>query len=312
MINFALLIWAYERTGTATSLALPSILFCFIAGTIADKWNKKRIMLLSDALAACGTLTILILHLADALELWHLYGISFALSFMNAFQNPAQYVATSLLVPKQHYVRAGGLQSFSASAVTIIAPALGSAIFAVGGLKTVLVIDLAMFAVGFTILLLLIRIPNTDQTEDVKESFVRSCAAGIRFLREHSALLRIILFFAFINFIAKMGGYGMLPALILGRTNGDQTAFGIVAAASGFGSLIGAASVALLNPAKNRVRVIFIACGLSFLLGEFGMSLSKTLLMWVIPAFVSNVPMAFLNANLTAVMRTNIPIELQG
>ncbi len=318
--NFALIIWVYEQKGTASSITLlsvfsflPSILFCFIAGTIADRWDKKRIMLLSDLAAALGTISVLVLYLTSSLQIWHLYIINFLLSFMNAFQNPASYVATSLLVPKEHYVRVSGLQAFSGSVITILAPALGSALLAFGGLKTVLIIDLATFAIAFCVLLLFIKIPTIEQkAEAVKESFIRSCMVGINFLKEHAALLRIILFFAFINFIAIMGGYGMMPALILSKTGSDQMALGMVEAAVGIGTLVGSVLVTLMKPAKSRISVIFFSCGISFLLGDVGQSLTHTLPFWIVAAFTSNVPMAFLNANLTAVMRTNVPIEMQG
>lgn len=345
MSNFALIVWVYGQKGTASSITLlsvfsflPSILFCFIAGTIADRWNKKRIMLVADLLAAVGTITVLVLYLTSTLQIWHLYIINFLLSFMNAFQSPASNVTTSLLVPKKHYVRVSGLHSISSSIVTILAPALGSTVLAFGGLETVLIIDIATFSVAFIVLLFFINIPditvkskdNTDEISDsveaitdraavisdsaeaAKETFLKSCMAGINFLREHSALLRIILFFAFINFIAKMGSYGMLPTLILSRTGNDQIALGMVEAAVGIGTLAGSIIVTLMRPARNRVWIIFFACGISFLLGDVGQSLTHSLPLWIAAAFTSNVPMAFLGANLTAIMRTNVPIEMQG
>ena len=184
---------------------------------------------------------------------------------------------------------------------------------AFGGLKIVLIVDLVTFSVAFLILLLFIKIPIIKHNAgEVKESFMKSCLAGIRFLKEHKALLRIILFFAFVNFIAKMGGYGMMPAMILSRTGNNQVALGMVEAAVGIGTLIGSIIVTLMKPAKSRVYVIFFSCGLSFLFGDVGQSLAHTLPLWIAAAFASNVPMAFLNANLTAVMRTNVPIEMQG
>lgn len=320
MTNFALIVWVYGQKGTASSITLlsicsllPSILFSFVAGTIADRWDKKRTMLVTDAFAALGTITVLVLYLSSAMQIWHLYIINFLLSFMNAFQGPASYVATSLLVPKKQYVRVSGLQAFSGSIVTILAPALGSAVLAFGGLKTVLIIDLITFSVAFLVLLLFIKVPAIKhKTEEVNESFLKSCLAGIRFLKEYTALLRIILFFAFVNFISKMGGYGMMPALILSRTGNDQVALGMVEAAVGIGTLIGSVLVTLMKPAKSRVGVIFFSCGISFLLGDVWQSLAHTLPLWIASAFASNVPMAFLNANLTAVMRTKVPIEMQG
>lgn len=125
MTNFALIIWVYNQKGTASSITLlticsflPTIFFRFIAGTIADRWDKKRIMLLADLMAACGTVTVLVLYSFSALQVWHLYIINFLLSFMNAFQNPASYVATSLLVPKEQYVRVSDLQGSGRKAVS--------------------------------------------------------------------------------------------------------------------------------------------------------------------------------------------------
>lgn len=320
MTNYALIVWVYGQKGTASSITLlsvcsflPSILFCFIAGTIADRWDKKRIMLIADLLAALGTVTVFVLYTNSALQIWHLYIINFLLSFMNAFQNPASYVATSLLVPKEHYIRVSGLQALSNSIVTILAPALGSALLAFGGLKVVLMLDLASFAVAFLILLLLVKIPVIEHAvEHVQETFTKSCMTGIKFLKSNPALLRIILFFAFINFIAKMGGYGMMPALILGKTGNNQVSLGMVEAAVGAGTLVGSVFVTIMKPAKSRTKVAFIACGLSFLLGDVGQSLSHTLPLWIIAAFASNVPLAFVNANLAAIMRVNVPIEMQG
>jgi hypothetical protein len=206
-----------------------------------------------------------------------------------------------------------GLYAFSGSIVTILAPALGSALLAFGDLKLVLFIDLATFAVAFVILLFFIKIPKiAGETDEVKETFIKSCSAGINFLREHSVLLRIILFFAFINFIAKMGGYGMLPALVLGRTNGNQVSLGIVEAAVGIGTLAGSVIVTLMKPAKSRTWIVFFACGISFLLGDVGQSLSHSVVLLAIAAFASNLPLPFVSANLTAIMRTKVPVEMQG
>jgi MFS family permease len=320
MTSFALIIWVYNQKGTASSITLlsicslvPSILFSFAAGTLADRWDKKRIMLLADLMAAMGTVTVLVLYRTSNLQIWHLYIINFLLSFMNAFQSPASYVATTLLTPKEQYVRVSGLYALSGSVVTILAPALGSVLLAVGGLEIVLYVDLIAFTIAFTTLLVFIKIPKiADTAAEAKESFLKSCAAGVNFLREHSALLRIILFFAFVNFIATMGSYGILPAFILGRTNGNQVSLGIVQAAVGIGMLTGSIIVTMAKPAKSRTRLIFFTCGISFFFGDVLCSFGQVLPVWFITAFLGNLPLPFLSANLTAIMRTKVPVEMQG
>ena len=142
MTSYALIIWTYARQGTASSVTLlsfftflPTIALRFVTGAIADRWNKKRIMLAADAAAACGTAVIFALYSQNALQVWHLYVINTLLSFMDAFQSPAAHVATSLMVPREQYARVSGLQSLSGAAVSIIAPALGSVLLAAGGVS---------------------------------------------------------------------------------------------------------------------------------------------------------------------------------
>lgn len=319
MTNFAIIIWVYSQKGNASSVSLltictflPTIFFRFIAGTFADNWDKKRIMLITDLIAACGTVTIFILYSFSALQIWHLYVINILLSFMNAFQGPASYVATSLLVPEEQYTRVGGLQAFSNSAVSILAPALGSVLLTVGGMQLVLTLDLISFAIAFFILLFFIKIPAIEhKAAACEESFVKKCMTGIYFLRDHLPLLHIILFFNVINFLAKMGNDGMISPFVLSRTNNNQNALGMVQAAVSLGILSGSLIVTLTKPAKNKTKVIFVGCAITCF-GNVVQSLTHTPLAWSIAAFLSYLSAAIMNANQTTVMRTHVPIEMQG
>lgn len=319
MTEFALIIWVYGQKGNASSVTLltictflPTILFRFVAGTIVDHWDKKRIMLIADFVAACGTLTIFILYSVSVLQIWHLYVINILLSFMNAFQSPASYVATSLLVSKEQYTRVSGLQSFSGSVVSILAPALGSVLLTFGGLPLVLIFDLISFAIAFFTLLFFVKIPVIERKmAEIKESFVENCMVGIRFLRDNASLLHMVLFFNVINFLAKMGDDGMLSPFVLSRTDNNQNALGMVQSAVAFGILTGSIIITLTKPAKNKTRVIFVGCAITCF-GNVVQSLTFTPIAWSIAAFISYLSAAILNANLDTVMRTHVPIEMQG
>ncbi len=320
MTNFALVIWAYEQKGTATSITLlsvcsylPSILFCFAAGTLADKWNKKKIMLVSDFIAAMGTLTVLLLYNTESLQIWHLYVINFILSFMNAFQNPASYVAETLITPKEHYIRTSGLQALSGSLVTILHPALATAVMSFCGIRAVFIIDLASFATAFSALLFLIKIPAIQVNEAKnKEGFLRSCLAGLKFLKEHLPVWKIILFFSFVNLLASLAGNKILPAMILARTGGDRMILGTVSSAMGIGTLVGSVLVTAVGPVRNRTRLIFLSCAFSFLLCDVLWGVGRSVPVWVFAAFAGNLPMPFISANMTTIMRTKVPVEMQG
>ena len=317
--DYAIIIWVYGQQGTASSITLltlctfmPTILFRFIAGTLADRWNKKRIMLLSDLAAACGTAAVFALFSFSALKIWHLYLINVLLSFMNAFQVPASFVATSLLVPKEHYTRAGGLQGFSGSVISILAPALGSVLLTFGGMRVVLVCDLASFAVAFLVLLFFIRIPEPERKQAAKdEPLLQSCLNGLRWLREHQALLHLTLFLTVINFFAKLGNDGMLSPFVLGRTGNNQQILGLVESAVALGLLTGSLLMTVLKPVKNKGKVIFIACAAVFS-GNIVQSLTVQPWLWCAAGFGSYLMAVIMNANLTAAVRERVPIEMQG
>ncbi len=318
MTDYAVIIWVYSQRGTASSVTLltvctflPTIFFRFLAGSVVDRQNKKRIMLIADLLAACGTLAVFVLHSADVLQIWHLYVINFLLSFMNAFQEPASFVAVSLMVPKEHYARAGGLQGFSGAAVSILAPALGALLLACGGLELVLIADLSTFAVAFLVLLFLIRIPEGKQQATENEPFSKTCLAGIRYLKDHTAILRITLFLAVINFLAKLGNDGMLSPFILGRTGNNQSVLGLVESFTALGVLAGSLLATLMKPAKKRTRLIFIATGFVFA-GNIFQSLTSRPWLWCAATFGSYLMAAVMNVNLDTLMREKVPMEMQG
>ena len=321
MTSYALMLWSYQQTQTASSIAwlsicsaLPSIILAIAAGTLADRWDKKKIMLISDAAAALGTVAVLILYQAGSLALWHLYIVNTLISLMNAFQSPAAYVAVTLITPKDQYTRAGGLQSLSGSLVKILSPAAAAAVLAFANLETVLVIDLATFSVAFLTLLFVIKIPPVPQQGEAegKLSFWKNCREGLQFLLSHKPLWHLILFFAGINFLASLGANGLLSAMILARTGSNSVILGTVTSAVGAGALAGSLLVTIAKPPKKRMPVIFLCCALSFLINDIPLALGRGLWVWVPGAFLSNAFLPPLNANLSTVMRNKVPLELQG
>ena len=319
MTEYALIVWVYGQQGTATSVTLltlcsfaPTILFRFIAGAAADRWDKKRVMLFADLFAAGGTLAVLVLYSLAALRIWHLYLINVLLSLMNAFQEPASFVATSLLVPKEHYAKAGGLQGISGAAISILAPALGAVLLAFGGLKVVLICDLCSFFIAFSVLLFFIRIPKTERSEEArKEPFRKTCMEGINYLCGRPVLLHLILFMTCVNFLAKLGNDGMIAPFVLGRTGDSQQVLGAVQSAVAIGVLIGSLLVTWMKPVKNKLKLIFLLTAVTFS-GNIVQSLTMTPVVWCAAAFGSYAAAAVMNANWTVYMREQVPTDMQG
>src|SRR5687767_10685362 len=118
MSQFALTIFMFQETGSATALGLmqvffitPFLLISPVAGVLVDRYDRKMMMMVSDLAAGVATVGILILQALGILEFWHLYVTAVIYGLGNAFQWPAYSAAISTMVPKEQLGRVNGMMS---------------------------------------------------------------------------------------------------------------------------------------------------------------------------------------------------------
>lgn len=319
MSSYALIIWAYQQEGTVLSVALlsvctflPRILVSVFAGALVDRFPKKATLLLCDTVAAGCTLAVLILFSTGRLELWLLYVVNFIIGLMSSFQSPASNVTVTLVTPQKHYGRASGLQSLSESFVNIFSPVFATALLAFGGLSPVLVADLLTFASCFLSLWLFVRIPKEEKRKQSRVHLLRESREGFSYLKQNKGLMYLMFFLAGINLLAALSYNSVLPAMLLSRQGGGETALGLVTSAIGVGGIVGGVLMSLLPQPKNRVRTIFIACAVSMFTGDIFFALGRNVWIWAAAAFVCNIPIPILTGNQSTIMRLKVPRHLQG
>jgi MFS family permease len=325
MTAYALLIWVYEQSHSALGVSLlavctylPSILLSFFAGAFVDRHNKKKIILVCDSVSILCTTVVILLVSQGMLQVWHIYLINMLGSTMAAFQTPANTVVISGIVPQKHYMKIGGLQSISGSVIGILTPALATALITFFGLPLVFIVDIATFLFAFITLLFFIDIPKalhpTMNTEQ-KSSYLMDCKEGFLFLKNHSALLKLILYFTAINTVAYIGGGGItttVAAMILSRVSNGKVILGYFSTAVALGTLLGGIIVTFMNQPKSKVAVIFLSCSVSFFICDLSLGLFHNPVVWIVANFIGNLPLALLNANMSVIMRTRVPLQLQG
>lgn len=319
MTNFALTLWLYQETGSALQTALlsicsysPYVLMSIFAGALSDKWNKKRIMLLCDTLAACCTVAVFVLLKLGLLCPWHLYVLNGVNGLMNSVQNPASDVSITLLTPKKYYQKTSGLRSFSGSLITILHPVFAASLYALGGMNVVIAVDLATFAVAFSVLLLFVQIPQIKASPEMEEETVLASAkAGLKCLNENRMVLVLILFLAGVNLVASAFD-AALPAFILPRENGGEQILGIVTAFGGIAMLTGSLIASVLPAPKDRIRLIVVAMFFSLTTDNFLMPLTNTPAIWCIGQVLGYLPVPLMNTSLDVIVRSTIPAKMQG
>lgn len=318
MTGFALTLWLYQKTGSALQTALlsicsyaPYVVLSIFAGALSDRWDKKKTMLVCDTFAACCTLVILFLLKTDLLRPAHLYILNAVTGLMNTVQQPASEVAMTLITPKKHYQKTSGLTYFSNSLVTILNPILATAVFAFAGMDGVIVCDLATFVLAFVVLALFIKIPQQRTAETKRKSILRESRAGLTYLKENGMVLNLILFLAGVNLVASAFD-AVLPAMILPRKTGSEAVLGMVTSCAGIASLIGSVIVTLLPKPKNRIRVIYLTMLFSLGTENFVIAFTESPVVWCMAQFLGWVVVPIMGASLNVVLRSTIPVDMQG
>lgn len=314
MTSFALVVWSYQQNGSALTTALlsvsaylPYVLMSLFAGAVSEQWDKKKTMLIADALAAAGTICILLLYITHRLEIWHIYLVNSINGFMNTVQRPAADVAVTLLVPENRWQHAAALRSFSDSVQNILSPVCAMALYTFGGLKAVICFDLATFATAFAVLLFMLHLPS-QPTQNRTESVLCAVRDALRFLSRNRGVLHIILFLAAINFIASIYN-AALPALMLSRF--DEVSLGIINSTAGIAMIAGSVTACILPPPKNRVTVIFFTLFLAMGSENFFLAFGKSLPILCAGAFLGWIGIPVMNTNLDVILRKNIPVQMQ-
>lgn len=320
MTRFALTIWAFEQTESATVLALvaffafgPSVLLSPVAGALVDRWNRKTIMIVSDLGAGFSTVLLLLLLTTGNLEVWHLYIVSALGSAFDAFQFPAFSAAVTMMVPRKHYGRASGMRSLAESASAIAAPVLAGLVLVAGGLQMVMLIDIVtfVFAVGALLVVYVPQPAHSAEGDAARGSLMQESGFGFRYILQRPSLLGMQMVFFFINLFAVFGAVLLAP-MILSSTNNDEVALATVQAALGVGGLAGGLVMSAWGGPARRVHGVLIGMFLSGLLGHITIGVGQSLLWWSAGAFAGSFFIPILNGSNQAIWQSKVPPDLQG
>ncbi len=320
MTGFALTIWAFGETGRATDLALigfffitPMLLLSPTAGALVDRYDRKLMMMLSDLASGLMTIVILILYLSGVLEIWHLYITSAVSGAFQAFQWPAFSAAISVMVPKEQYARANGINSLGESATGIIAPLLAGAVLVSFGLTFILIVDIVTFVIAVGALLF-VHIPSPPRTESGAEgqgSLWRESVYGFRYIFRRPSLLGLQLVFMVGNFLAGVGLTLMAP-MILARTGNNELIFGTVQSVGAVGGVLGGVLMSIWGGPKRLVHGVLIGWALSSLFGQTLLGLGRGPIIWAAAAFFLSFFVPLVNGSNQAIWQAKVAPDVQG
>jgi MFS transporter, DHA3 family, macrolide efflux protein len=319
MTVFALTIWVFEETGSATALGLLQVFFITpllivtpIAGVMVDRYNRKLMMMVSDLTAGLATISILSLHYFGLLEIWHLYAAAVFQGLGNAFQWPAYSATISTMLPKEQYGRANGMMSLIDMGPGVLAPMLAGALLPVFGLTGILSLDVLTFLLAITILLF-VHIPQPRQTKagsQAQGNILKEAAFGFRYIFARPSLLGLQLVFFFGNLFSGIA-YTVLAPMILLRTGNDSASLGFVQSAGAIGGVIGGVAMSAWGGFKRRVHGVLAGWMVSSIFFAV-MGIGTGLPLWVVAAVLASIVVPLINGSNQAIWQSKVPPDLQG
>ncbi len=318
MTRFALLIWAYDQTGAATTVALlgffgflPYVLVGPIAGVWVDRLDRRKVMLLADLGAGILTAALLVLFFTDRLAIWHLYVAEVMTAVLDSFQGPAYSAASTLLLPKEQYARASGVRSMGEDGARVLAPFLAGALIALMGVGSVLIIDVVTFLVA-VVTLALVTVPRPPAAATVEHAFWPELRVGFNYIIQRPGLLGLTAHFTVVNFFSTLTYFGVMPAMILARTGGNEVALGVVEGALGAAGLAGALLLTVWGGPRRKIHGVLGATAVSFLLGDFLFGVGQSVSAWIVAAIAASAVIPIIVGSRMAIWQAKVPPELQG
>jgi MFS family permease len=227
-----------------------------VAGSLADRWNRRWLMILADTGNALATMVIVLLLASGSLEVPHIYLLSAVGSALGTFQRPAFDASVTMLVPKERLAQASGMMQTAHSLGGILAPLLAGILFVAVGLSGIVLIDFATYFFA-VITLLLVSIPQPEvepSAEEPRNRIVGDLRFAWRYLRERPGLFNLQLYYACVNYFLSTV-FVLSGPLVLSQH--DARFYGVVQTVLGAGGLVGGLAASTWGgPKKHLVRAV--------------------------------------------------------
>lgn len=318
---FSLGVYVFQKTNTASSYVfilmcvfLPSLLLKPYGGILADRYDRRLMMIFGDLGASLGLFFIFFIMLKGDIELWQIYlGIAVS-SFFSAFQEPACKALITDLLPEAQYAKASGLMQLASSAQYLISPFLAGILLAIIDIKFVFLIDITTLLVASSIVIWVRMsldgelIKRPEQSKAAKQDTITEFKEGIREFSKNRGIVNLVITTMLVLFFV-----GLLQALFIPMLLNLTTVkmVGISQSICASGMLIGSLFIGLYGGKNSHIRMLILSL---FLSGIFfsNIGLSTNIILVTLAGFMFFATLPFINTSIEVLIRKNIDNSKQG
>jgi len=319
LTQFVLVWWITQTTGSPSALAvagivalLPTAIFGPLGGALADRWSRRAVMIVADAITALSMVILVLLFATNSVQLWQVYTLMFVRATMQAFQGPAALASTPNLAPPEWLTRVAGMNQAMQGVLTIAAAPLGALALAFLPLQGALMIDVVTAVLGITPLFFF-RIPQPPPAAATTgASVLADIREGARYVLGRRGLLTLYGVTGLVV-LTVLPTFSLTPLLVTQHFGGGVNAVALMEGFAGLGVIAGGVVISVRTWHERRIWLVMFsfaaACATVALTALTPATwLWLAVIWWTISGFTFSTG----NAPMMAILQTIIPNELQG
>ncbi|MBI4180564.1 MAG: MFS transporter [Chloroflexi bacterium] len=282
----------YRLTGSPLQLGVvsalrgaPILLFGIVAGVFADRYGRKRQLIIAQNVNAILNLILATLILTGRIQAWHIFVTAFLAGTVQAFQQPARQVLVSDLAGGEHLLNAIALNSAAVNVSRSIGPAIAGVIIQAFGVDVSYYAQAAfyMLATAWTIQ---IKVPESQVSVShprglASQSFFDSMREGFAYIASHRIILALMVL-ALAPILLGQPYTSLMPIFAIDVLHGNAHTQGLLLSSVGIGALLGALTIASLGRKQGSGKLLIIGAA------GFGLSLvlfSRSPVLWMAMVF---------------------------
>jgi MFS family permease len=292
----------------AAGMGAPLVLFSLFGGAVADRVRKRNLLLVTQSCICLLNITMTILISTHLVALWHLVASSIVTGVIFSFSMPTRQALIVELVGPDDLTNAIAMNSMAMNICRIASPALAGLLIKLIDIPGVYLI--VVFSYATSMITLMMIPPGGVTTAGPHVPLIRDVVAGLRYIRDNSTLLALLII-AIVPILFATPYQMLMPVFAKSIFNAGETGLGLLMSAGGVGALCGSAFIASLGNIQRK-GVLMVLTGTIFGIALVLFGLSKTLLLALIClVFVGSGGSMFMTL-ITSLIMVNTPNNLIG
>jgi DHA3 family macrolide efflux protein-like MFS transporter len=302
------------RSGVAVALYavaafLPQGLVSIFGGTLADRVNRRLLVMVSDGTIALTTLGLAMLMLNGVTDLWVILVAVGVRSIGAGVQTPAVQAMIPQIAPADRLMRVNGIFQTVQSALALLAPAIAGVVFGAFGIVPVFFIDVVTAVIGIGLLALVV-VPTLAEVAERTTGFREDLVEGARFIWHHAFVRWLMIVFAVIFLLTVAPSF--ITPLMVARTWGPQVwMVTVLELAFSIGMLLGGVIVSTLLAKRSRIRLI-VGSTFVFAILTVALGLSPSLWIFYSVMFLVGLAVPLFSTSFMTLIQETVPPDRHG